>query len=549
MVATERALATIDTEDTYRRLDVYAGGRAKDERRLDAIATISAGDAEEKTNDKGKKYRVPYRSKAGEIYLHDRGNRASGLAEALKATSGKTLTIAFPFNNLDRFIQHHFVLYNTARLLMFGDEYKLTTISEAGVRDDVPASDRRYAELVKTCKVATSIYFTLAAWENGEPSILFPDGLGLYRIRTTSRNSVLSLEAAIQSVKDFTGGRLAGIPFECSIDYREVAGPDGSRRTIPVWAFAPLKGIVLTSRNFQVLVGLAYGQGAALMLPSPSAETIDDAERAYDDGEFDLLQRGGACDARDIERRWFAMVKGTTLEGDEARATFVAQYCADNRLDLTSSLAELLKHLTMFDALDFLSAAERKIIEDEDDALADMDPETGELPLSDTERAAASGAAAEALKADLFAVEPEPQRDFEHEDLADRHAEERAAAKAATVVKEANATAFGPSVVKPWFTNAVKTEGASQAVTWDVGRSIGDLMASVLQSPAAGIDITRYLVDSPTMAYERLTVAEEKYIRKLTVKPNAREQLMAVHTLAVAWLAEQKKPAQTGALS
>lgn len=504
MVVEERALAPIIYPE-FRSLDVYAGGYADEDYRLQAIATISAGDAIEKTGSDGKKHRTPNVSRQGVIMLHDKGGRATGLAEALKETGGKSLTIAFPFDDPNVFIQQHFVQYDSSRLLAFGDHESITTIAKDGKRDTFATGSKQYEQLVAASKVATSVYFILARIDDGETSFSFPDGLGMYRLRFTSRNSIRSLKAALRDVQRFTGGHIAGVPFELSLDYPEVAGPDGSRRSVPVWSFAAFKGVTLNSRTFRPILLSAIHEGAALLLTAPAAETIDQFEEDVTEGEFDILQRGGLCDATYWNDRWHAVAAGTPYAADDARHEFIGKFTAARGCGLTSSLSAYLKVSTEADAMALISALE----------LATQnapDVVTGEVEMTDDERHAA------AIKAELFA------------------GNEPAAAPETTTPLD---PAFDPSVVKPWFTNAVEAKGETPLIPEGQARGLGDAFSSIAGGPNQGITLARYLTGRPSISWRSVTEEEARLFRALLRHEKAVERLAAVLPLAVAWLNTQ----------
>ncbi len=253
-------------------LDIYAEGVAPAEARVEAIATISAGYMTEKG--------LPARSRDGTIYLHDPEGRAPGLAEALAARDGKSLTITFPFDDPRDFIQQRFVNYSKTRLLAYGDQHSVVTISDQGERQtfDRDTDPDGYAAVVATCKTAFSVYFVLVEWVGDTPVIVMPDGLGFYRIRFTGRNSARSFMGQMKLLTQFTGGRIAGVPFDLRITNREVADPKGMKRTIPV--FVPTMkapGMQLNSTNFRTVLRQSITQAERLQLTPPSPETIEDA--------------------------------------------------------------------------------------------------------------------------------------------------------------------------------------------------------------------------------------------------------------------------------
>lgn len=280
----EHALAAPSQRAPLKILDVYSpGGVAAPERRLDAIATISAGWGElaRKAGRDGGEYTVtqPHVSRDGTIHLHDPMTRAPRLKQILAAHEGKWLDIAFPFNDPTQFIQMHFARYSASRLEVYGDETGLTEVSVDGKRSFHPAGSDEFKRILPTCKTMISVYFTGADWVDGEPKVKLWDGLGFYRIRTTARHSIRALEAQIRLTLDMTGGRLAGVPFRLSLDYRDVAAPTGKRNNIPVWTIklTPPEEIELDMDRFQLVMSAGLQQGRKLLaLAAPREEELED---------------------------------------------------------------------------------------------------------------------------------------------------------------------------------------------------------------------------------------------------------------------------------
>lgn len=550
MVVEERALATID--DDFRILDAYIGGISDEPDRAEPLATISAGTFELRPRKDGKpgESKIPKASQDGTIYLHDRTGRAPELAKAL-AASPKRLTIAFPVDNPREFIQQRFMEYSSTSLKAYGDETQITVITEQG-HETIPWKDPRYKDVARRCKVSVSVYFTLAEWTDDGPQMLFLDGFGFYRLRFTSRNSLRSILGTLRMLAPFTRNRFAGVPFELALDYREVAGPDGSKRLVPVWTIvAKGRDGRISSRDFRAIMQSSLREGAALMLPAPTTETLetalaDEMEPDLDVGDITdealaQLEAGGLCDATAYRRQFFEVAKGTSYATrvSPARAEFIARFCAERELPLTSSLGELLKHATDAIALDLISALELHLV----------NTETGELPISDEEK--------EAIERELdmehelsarykaiFESDPPTKEEAKAETIANRP-------KSGKSQKTVDATLpdFDPAIVQPWFQNAVKAKGESKEVFFDRAHSTADLLASVTQSLGAGLDIARYLVERHIKTFGELTVAEADVLVQLANRPNAREKLMRVHALATIWLAEQRAAkSEAGAL-
>jgi hypothetical protein len=341
--------------------------------RIDAIATISAGYKVKKTTN-GREMFVPVASKDGTIHLHDKGGRAPGLLKLLKQTKEKVLTIAMPFDDPRLFIQQRFVRYSATRLEVYGDQNVITEIVPDGTKDSKGNDNMmqcphkvgtpRYEELRASCKVATSLYFYLAEWaENGGARIIFPDGLGFYRLRFTSNNSLSNFLAQLNQISGLTGGRIAGVPLTLRLVNSERSDGDGVRRQVPLWTVTmqPPQQLSLDSGRLRHMLEAGIREADRLKLPPPRAElandddfTIDvDLDNVLDEGASRMLSSGVAPETR--YRQWHGLVHDTELDTDEGRHNFlaahteynslkdVAKYLSDERWDTLMSAA--LKHI------------------------------------------------------------------------------------------------------------------------------------------------------------------------------------------------------------
>lgn len=389
-------LARIYPADEIRPLDVYRGGESDEEPRMDWLATISAGERGQNN--------VPKRSQQGEIYLHDPNSRALGLKKALEVNGWKHLTVAFPSNDPRDFLQQHFVRYSQTRLEAFGDKRSIQVLDPKGGRHVYLAGSEAYLQEIATCKVSCSLFFVLAQWQqDGSSTVILPDGAGVYRLRTTSRNSLRNFIASIRQVSRFTRGQLMGIPFELAIDFREVVDTTGAKRKVPVWTLVmrPPETIMLTSRTFRQVVQRSLAEGAALMLPMPQVETWETAEREVaaleepmrashfvrvsdtevvdrETGEvlaarpmhvdepsqrdIELMAAGGVCDVKQVLKTWHVNVKGTRLATEEGRHEFVRQY-TEGRF---ASLRAYLEQATEDEAARLLAAAGEALRKEEE---------------------------------------------------------------------------------------------------------------------------------------------------------------------------------------
>jgi len=377
--------ADIITPDAPVMLDPYAAGEVPLGGQLDALATISAG----RKVKRGNGY-IPQVSRDGTIYIHDPEGRAPGLAEALKEQGGKRLIIAFPSHDWQGFVQQRFARYSASRLEGYGDAKQFTVIGPKGERMVYPAGTPEYEMETHNSKNAVSVYFFLARWggediQSAAPQIYFPDGFGVYRLRFTSRNSLRNLLATIRELQGLTAGRIAGVPLELRLVYREVADPTGARRRVPVWTFTlkPPGQLALTNETFRVIVqrGLEAGESLKLEALEPPSETLEDMEQALlrgelleepvpvesapktepkaaaMDAEFERLGREPEQpavlepDEKTLEqlatgyvpetwtRNWFAAVEGTPYRDDAGRAWLISDI-TDGEYD---SLAAVIK--------------------------------------------------------------------------------------------------------------------------------------------------------------------------------------------------------------
>lgn len=195
------------------------------------LATISAGKTVTKD---GKTF--PQASRDGEMFVNSEERTAQGIRAYLK--NRKSITIAFVSNDINEIISQRFKKESLSKLEFTGDQYFLTVFSKDDKPRKVYAETPEYDQLIATSKTEASIYFLLVEMlPGGGITPLFPDGLGLYRIRTGSPNSVDNAKACLNALKVMTGGKCAGIPVEVFLTYPELTGPDGAKRKCPVFQF------------------------------------------------------------------------------------------------------------------------------------------------------------------------------------------------------------------------------------------------------------------------------------------------------------------------
>lgn len=372
--------------DNFQILDHIAGGLVAPRQQQPTLATISAGYLQ--PGGQGG-YSKPVVSRDGTIYVNGKQNLQAafetvpGLAKALQATNRKRLTIAFPFDDLALFIQQRFSRYSATALELYGDQDGLTrikTVSEEVtdqrtgeirtrpkvVHEKLPADSDEFVQALELVKTQTSVYFLLAEWKDDVARVVMPDGMGLYRLRMTSRNSINSIVNSLRWIAKLTGGRIAGVPFDLFLENQNVVGPDGKRRDVPVWQLVmkPPKQIELTTANFQVVMGNALEQGERLkVLPAPR-ETVEYAAleapdidldipdvnegepdpaltpRTVTQREIDLVARGGLCDAPRERMNFFASFNHTALRDQTTRAQVIREFTNGRCASLRDYLAD-----------------------------------------------------------------------------------------------------------------------------------------------------------------------------------------------------------------
>ena len=373
----ETRLAPYDPNDRIEILDpLAADGIATDARRAPlAIATISAGFREKGADGKPG---FPQVSRDGRIYLHDPRKRAPGLKAALEARGYQSLTIAFPHDDWRHFVQQRFVLYSASKLQIYGDGESVTLIDGPQKRTTFwkHSQPAEYRQAIRQCKVQISIYFHLAEWSESGPTVVYPqgDGRGMYRIRTTSRNSIRILDAAIAEIAEKTHGHVAGIPFDAIIDYLNTSGPDGSQRTVPVWTFVCRPPFEMRAQLWAEHMTRAIAESQYLQLPAPresyeSQLADDDAEGIVADGDDPVVDVPSEEELQRItsgreqfpasvyEAAWFACVRGSSLDSDQARADFIADYTASVGATAHTSLKAYLREADPEQAAGLIAAA------------------------------------------------------------------------------------------------------------------------------------------------------------------------------------------------
>lgn len=354
------------------------GGLRTIETRPDWLATISAGF--KKKNDRGQEY--PAVERGGIIHIPNAEDeaRAPGLVAALKQDP-KHLTIAVCSDNPYEVVTQRWVHYSTTTCDIFGDATKITHVTaspragekKASVKFDTHyVGTQEYADLVKQCKAETSLFFCLVEWSSdGMPHMVWHDGMKPYRLRFTSRNSAVSvLGQLIQQRKFFRS--LIGIPWELSLDYRDVVGPDPekgfARHNVPVWGIKIVRpgGIKIDPAFMQRVIQHAASDAQVLRALPPPSYTVEHAlleapDVDMDDGEMEeavaksLANPAPPADAKYWRSSWHAAVKNDPLlSSDDGRHAFVQRFTQtrwpNEQPKWTNSLEGFLASATEADA-------------------------------------------------------------------------------------------------------------------------------------------------------------------------------------------------------
>ena len=388
-VAPAGQLATDAPANPWGNLELLKphGGMARPVR-VEALATISAG----YKNQQG----VPVVSRDGIIHIVDEGQPAPGLREALQARDNMALTVAVGSDDPFEVLQQSYKRYSRTRLEAWGNHEQITEIrilpgQERAKPGAVLETERvtvwrkddpeRYAALVATCKAESFFFFYLARWMNdGTPQIYMPDGWGAYRLRFTSLNSAEAIRNQLAFIAARTGGRVAGVPLELFITYRNLAGPDGVRRNVPVWTLVLQPPDMLnlqTAGGIRGILESGIAQVEQMALPKPMIETLDQAMLAPPDVDLEaptsidgeareisadderLMRAGGPI--ANFERfkiEYFLAVGSSSFRTDEGRRALLLAYTHGR----TGSLREFAQLHTSHEGEEFLKHAGRQAI-------------------------------------------------------------------------------------------------------------------------------------------------------------------------------------------
>jgi hypothetical protein len=358
--------APIDPFDGFELLTKYEDAP---EARPDFIACISAGFKNAAGN--------PEVSRDGTIHISDPSDRAPGLAAALAEGGGKVLTITLPSDRLGDCFFQHYRKEGKSRLEAHGDANGITTIAADGSRQFYPAGSPEFKRIVedKATKVTYEIAFFLARWDlstgTPRPEVYWPDGLGAYRVRSTSPKTANNFLACIRQLSARTGGPVAGFPLEVRLIYPKVADPTGTKRAVPLFSFTvkPPGGVVMDAGAFR-----AIALDSAALLPStaiaalPPAPTLDEVI-----AEFDAELLTVPLDAAECRKGFFGITGKTHWGTDEGRAELLGEFTKGK----TTSRKTFLEGSTEDDRRALLDFAQAKI--DAEAAATGADVETGEV--------------------------------------------------------------------------------------------------------------------------------------------------------------------------
>lgn len=345
---------------TETMLSVHGGGVVQTPAVPVALATISAGRKTKSSSNSGADR--PMKSKAGEWYIHNTDGMGYGLVEFFQAKpadklfpdvymveprDGKpvSLTVAFPSDNPDEVFRSYFIKRTAQRVELFGDETQLTRFI---VRDPqkrlfdtevYPAGTEEYKKYLTECKVECFAYFALADWgwdgERYNPQTLYPDGLGVYRLRFTSVNAHKNLKAMLRQIAIITGGKLAGVPLELFLQKRQLTQPGGWQGTEWIWTlrFNPPQPqgqqMRLSLPQLRTLALEGTRAGGILALPSGESdvdwlleESVAEASEEMTEAEVANVQSG--FNPQTIRDEYFARVEGTPYAEDIGRGWLVS---------------------------------------------------------------------------------------------------------------------------------------------------------------------------------------------------------------------------------
>ena len=117
---------------------------------------------------------------------------------------------------------------------------------------------------------------------------------GVFTFRTTSLHSVRSIMSALHLIKRFTGGPLAGIPLDMSVNPRQVTAPDGKQMTAYVIGIEYIgeqarlqetaRGILMDQAKYGIEIKQIENEARKMLSNSPAifGEALDeDDEHEY----------------------------------------------------------------------------------------------------------------------------------------------------------------------------------------------------------------------------------------------------------------------------
>lgn len=293
--------------------------------RLSHLATISAG---------YKEGNRPMVERGGKIHLHEDMGDAPGIRSALEATGYRSLTIVLLYDDIAQNLRQMFTNYGSVK--MFGDKHSITCLKAGKTPTDPPskivyqAGTEDYKKCIAQCKVSTFVPFALGQWQDGQPMVIWPDGLLPYRLRFGSKSSAINFIEAIRAIKQLTGGVVKGVPLELTLGKRSVLTPQMERREMPVWRVC-LKhpsDMPMTAHAVRNILEQGTANYGSMALPAPDVDPeiifahdeIFEVDPALDDEATATLTTGISADL--IKSQYFSLTKGTPY-ADEKRAEMV----------------------------------------------------------------------------------------------------------------------------------------------------------------------------------------------------------------------------------
>ncbi len=257
----------------------------------------------------GKKFQLPTKLNHFVITTMERGadnnfNRDEVLHQAL-GEKPVSIPIRLLYDAIELNFQTRYSCYRGTTLLCFGNGEKGNPMKDtAGTRGECPCpcnhQDPKYTGADK-CKI------------NGTLSVMIDQAGsvgGVWKFRTTSYNSVVGILSSLVLIKRISGGALAGIPLDLTIQPKTVANPlDGKMQTIYVVGIE-FRGsvkqlqdagytIALEYKKHDLRIGHLEGEARRLLAVDAAAfnESPEDIEKEFYSPEAREAELKAARDA------------------------------------------------------------------------------------------------------------------------------------------------------------------------------------------------------------------------------------------------------------